>query len=65
MDKTDSFSDIFVNRQDYASYLKDLCSHCRYVIFYGCGMIFPEILENWREMLQQDISFVCDADPAK
>lgn len=61
----DTFSEIFVNRQDYTGYLKKLCASRRYVVFYGCGMIFPEILANWRELLGQDISYVCDADPAK
>ena len=60
-----SFSDIFESRQNYAAYLKKLIARYRYVVFYGCRMIFSEISANWRNLIGQDICLICDDDPAK
>ena len=55
----------FINRQDYLGKLKEIVARHRYVVFYGCGVIFPSVLGCWREFLCKDVDFVCDASPEK
>ena len=65
MKNANLFNEFFINRQDYSSKLKRIIAEYRYTVFYGCGAIFPPVLNWWREFLGRDIDFVCDASPDK
>lgn len=61
---TNSFHDIFTNRQDYIDYLKKLISSKKHIVFYGCGNIYPSVLTCWRKFINRNIDYVCDKNPA-
>lgn len=65
MNNSEFFKNFFMERQDYHRKIQEIICQRRYVIFYGCGMVFPSVLNFWREIFDRDVDFVCDADREK
>ena len=65
MQNPNLLNQFFINRQDYLGKLKEIVARHRYVVFYGCGVIFPSVLGCWREFFDREIDFVCDISSEK
>ena len=65
MGNRDLFKKFFIERQDYFKKINEIIFQHRYVIFYGCGMVFPSVLQLWREFFHRDVDFVCDGNSEK
>lgn len=56
---------LLAQKRDYRQELRELCDQHAYVIFYGCGAVFPYIVETWNKYIDRKIDFCCDSDPEK
>ncbi len=64
-DSRQHIADLTADPVNYIDELERAIAPYRYVVFYGCGMIYPTIVATWNEHLSRKIDFVCDSDPAK
>lgn len=51
--------------RNYRQYLETLVAPYKYVIFYGCGEVFHNLVSNWNRGISKKIDFVCDRNPDK
>lgn len=53
------------NKRNYKQEIKALVSQYEYVAFYGCGVFFHSIIDNWNMHIGRRIDFCCDRNRAK
>jgi len=56
---------LLAERRDYRQELVERTRPYRFVVLYGCGSIFREIVSSWNAHVQRPIDFCCDSDSAK
>ena len=52
-------------KRDYSEEIKNIANNCEYVVFYGCGMILPSIVDTWTKYIGRRIDYCCDSDCEK
>lgn len=51
--------------RDYRQVLVERTQPYRFVVLYGCGSIFREVVPTWNAQVDRAIDFCCDSDSAK
>lgn len=57
--------ELLAKRRDYQQEIIDLTRKYQYVVFYGCGLILPSIIDAWNQYIGRKIDYCCDRDEAK
>ncbi len=57
--------ELTAKRRNYQQEIKTLVNQYQYVVFYGCGVIFNNIVETWDLYVGRKIDFCCDCDSDK
>ncbi|MBN9424428.1 MAG: hypothetical protein BGO63_02340 [Candidatus Accumulibacter sp. 66-26] len=61
----DEIFELLENRKSYKKKIKGLTEKYKYVVFYGCGTIYDNIVDKWLEHMDRPIDYCCDSDPKK
>ena len=59
--RRDYLKNLLANRKNYRQTIQSLVKGYKYVVFYGCGRIFPSIVETWNRNIDREIDFCCDS----
>jgi len=57
--------DLLGRRRNYKQEIKDLIHQRKFVVFYGCGLFFNNVMGAWEGHMKRKIDYCCDSDSAK
>lgn len=58
-------TNLFSLKRNYIAELDEITDKHPNVVFYGCSVIYPLIVEVWNNYIGRKIDFCCDSDPNK
>jgi hypothetical protein len=56
---------LFSQQRNYRQEVKKLTERYPYVVFYGCGVFFQSIINNWKHYIGHKIDYCSDSDSRK
>ena len=56
---------IFNNWQPYDKFIKAEAENYEYVVFFGCGLFFSNLIDTWYAQVKTKIHYCCDNNPEK
>lgn len=59
------YQQLLATHVNYVESIRQAIQNYRYVVFYGCGIIYDSIVDTWMEYVQRPIDYCCDSNPEK
>jgi FkbM family methyltransferase len=61
----DRFGSLLARKRNYQKEIIDLVKQYKYVVFYGCGLFFNNMVSSWNAHIGRKLDYCCDSDRTK